>query len=404
MTDNTLPSTKLFFTEGSSDKIYQAQIKKRGELYAVEFQFGRRDGALKAGTKTETPVDLDTALKIYDKLVKEKTGKGYTPDSSGAAYQDTVHAERITGLQPALPSPLEAESLEQYLRDPNWVMQQKFDGERRMLIKDEGTGAHLRVQGANKKGLRVALPMNIVNAMQAFENPLIALDGELIGERLYVFDLLWLSDPSHKQVLGQSYQDRIALGDRIKSLEELFARYKTFHANNPEALNAIQLVHTAHTEHDKRKLFEDIQEKNLEGVVFKHRNGTGDQLKYKFVESATVLVLAHSTGKRSVAIAALDDAGQQVPIGNVTIPASHAIPGVGSIVEVRYLYAHAGGSLVQPVYLGRRPDQDRNDCLLSKIKLKGAQPEESAQPDTEPEFDPEYQDPPTRTERARHRA
>ena len=39
---------------------------------------------------------------------------------------------------------------------------------------------------------------------------------------------------------------------------------------------------------------------------------------------------------------------------------------------MRYLYAHPGGSLYQPVYLGPRDDVDREDCRLSQLKYKSA--------------------------------
>lgn len=51
-------STTLFFKEGGSDKVYQASIEERDAGYVVNFAFGRRGAALKAGTKTAAPVSL----------------------------------------------------------------------------------------------------------------------------------------------------------------------------------------------------------------------------------------------------------------------------------------------------------------------------------------------------------
>jgi len=48
-------------------------------------------------------------------------------------------------------------------------------------------------------------------------------------------------------------------------------------------------------------------------------------------------------------------------VGNVTIPSNHEVPQVGDIVEVRYLYYFRGGSLYQPVYLGKRSDLEKSD-------------------------------------------
>src|SRR3546814_20868235 len=38
-----------------------------------------RNGPLKAGTKTNKPVSYDEAKKIFDRVAKEKVGKGYKP-------------------------------------------------------------------------------------------------------------------------------------------------------------------------------------------------------------------------------------------------------------------------------------------------------------------------------------
>jgi bifunctional non-homologous end joining protein LigD len=73
--------------------------------------------------------------------------------------------------------------------------------------------------------------------------------------------------------------------------------------------------------------------------------------------------------KRSVGLTVFDK-GVTIKIGNCTIPVSHNIPEPGSIVEVRYLYAHKNGSLYQPVYLGVRNDLDEKDASYSQIKFK----------------------------------
>lgn len=95
----------------------------------------------------------------------------------------------------------------------------------------------------------------------------------------------------------------------------------------------------------------------------------GDHLKFKFVESATVQVIAHSEGVRSVEMAVYD--GEQcLSLKNVTVPPSANIPAVGSFIEVQYLYAWPSGGLAQPVFLKPRTDVDRGDCTLAQLKFK----------------------------------
>ncbi len=72
--------------EGNSDKVYIVDLCEvsRGK-FVVNFQFGRRGGPLKDGTKTDTPVAEPTARSIFAKLVEEKTRKGYSETSEAAA-------------------------------------------------------------------------------------------------------------------------------------------------------------------------------------------------------------------------------------------------------------------------------------------------------------------------------
>ena len=89
---NAIAKTSLYYAEGRSDKEYHAEIAEVAGGNVVNFRYGRRGAALTVGTKTSTPVDFAEAKKIYDKLVKEKTSKGYTPDVSGVPYQGTDNA------------------------------------------------------------------------------------------------------------------------------------------------------------------------------------------------------------------------------------------------------------------------------------------------------------------------
>ncbi len=92
---DTLPSVRLFYRDGSSDKVYHVGINAVEGGYTVTFAFGRRGSALSAGTKTSAPVPMEKASQIYDKLLAEKTGKGYTPDGAGALFALTDYAGRL---------------------------------------------------------------------------------------------------------------------------------------------------------------------------------------------------------------------------------------------------------------------------------------------------------------------
>ena len=80
--------TTLYYRQGSSDKIYHACLAAQDSGYVVLFSYGRRGTTLQTGTKTQTPVSYDEARRIYDKVVAEKTAKGYTGRRRNAVSPD----------------------------------------------------------------------------------------------------------------------------------------------------------------------------------------------------------------------------------------------------------------------------------------------------------------------------
>lgn len=80
--------TKLHFKEGNSNKVYEVDLCEISGKYAVSFRFGRHGAELKEGTKTANPVSLEEAEKIFQKLVDEKSKKGYHVVGSNAEASD----------------------------------------------------------------------------------------------------------------------------------------------------------------------------------------------------------------------------------------------------------------------------------------------------------------------------
>lgn len=79
-----IKQTKLHFREGNSDKVYEADIcEVAPNEYVVNFRYGKRGASLTEGTKTVSPVDMKKAQELFDKLIKEKTAKGYQDVSAG---------------------------------------------------------------------------------------------------------------------------------------------------------------------------------------------------------------------------------------------------------------------------------------------------------------------------------
>lgn len=235
------------------------------------------------------------------------------------------------------------------------MAQIKQDGERRIIVSKEN-----EIIALNKKGQSIPL----IDYIKQSIFDVCIIDGEIVGEKIYAFDLLSLD--------GIDITN-LSCFERIKMLESL------------EFDKAIEVVETAYSKSDKQKMYDDAIKNNVEGVVFKKKSSEykagrpasgGSQLKFKFVKEASFIVKDFTKGKRSVGLELIDADGNKVPMGKVTIPPNKDIPKIGSVVEVRYLYAYKGGSIFQSVYKEQRNDVDVEECLMSQIVYKANQEEE----------------------------
>jgi bifunctional non-homologous end joining protein LigD len=354
MPPSSVQTVSLYFKQGSSDKEYHATIQPEGDCFVVTFAYGRRGSTLQTGTKTTNPVDLATATGIFTKLVAEKKAKGYTEGPGGTPYQHTPKEDRFTNILPQLLNPVDESELDPLIEHDAWCAQEKLDG-KRILLRKEGAAIH----GVNRKGLLVGLPSPVVADAHVLPGDFI-LDGESVGERLHVFDLLALD--------GENMRPK-PYADRSAALVNLITS---------RAQRRILLTETAWNRDLKRKLLSRLRGEKKEGIVFKRMDapyvagrpaGGGTQLKHKFYATLSALVGAINA-KRSIEIKLFNDRGL-VSAGNVTVPPNHPIPKVGQVVEVRYLYAYRGsGSVYQPVYQGARSDIAKTECTTAQLKFK----------------------------------
>ena len=359
---NKLPSVHLEFVEGTSSKEYNAAVEEAGKnSYVVNFSFGRIGGTLQTGSKTSSPVSFEEACSVYTKLVHSKTAKGYKEvggsGGPGAGIGSTVvtAGDKVdTGMRPQLLNPITEDEAEKYLTDDNWCGQCKYDGHRMGFRRTSG-----KVIASNKLGWKVGFPKAIGEQLEGVGGDF-EVDGECVGDTLYVFDFLGDGDVDLRE---KPYRVR---------LDELGSLFGCDEANIVVAPTAIGTA-------AKRRMLKELKAAGGEGMVFKRldakwyagRPGSGGSaLKMKFWSSVSCIVSGVTKGKRSVALE-LIDGDERVPIGKVTISSNWNIPAVGQICEVKYLYvAGAGGALYQPIYLGPRDDVDISECTIQKQHLK----------------------------------
>lgn len=366
-------SASLFYREGSSDKVYLAQLAPEGDGWIVDFQYGRRGKPLTSGRKTAAPLPYEKAAKVFDKLVGEKTAKGYTPDESGVVFAATEHAGQKTSYQPQLLNAIdEAQALALVAERGFWLVQTKHDGERRGLSMVAGV-----LEPSNRRGLRVGVQQPIADAMAALAREgfdTMTLDGEDMGSWMAIFDVMAIGDFDCR---AKSFSERAALLETIRNITVAVGVQDVLVVDMPLKPNTSELA----------AILRDRREAGAEGIVLRDARAPyvagrpasgGGALKLKFVERATVRVAGVTKGKRSVAMEIMGGGpkacgakdGDWRGVGSVTIPPNHNLPAVGALIEVEYLYAYPNGSLYQPIYKGLRTDLLDDAATADQLKYK----------------------------------
>ena len=350
-------SISLRNQEAGSDKVYNITLRPDGDLWRVDYQNGKYGSTLVGGTKTPAPVAYEAAAEIATKLLMDKLKGKYKPVSMPGAADAPAYVEPDdTGVRPHLLTAIDKDGLAAVLQDPTFMGQEKKDGHRRFIKHDPKTGPI----GINRRGLSVSLPKKMADLLAEF--PLSFLvDGEMVGETFWVFDLLE-HEGEDLRSMGAANRYR-----RLESLYEVMYRRPDFRTIG------FNLLDTAHGTRNKTALLERVTAEGGEGVVFKDCNApyidgrNAAQLKFKLWNDLSAIVGDQKAGKRSVEMRLVaDEDGVTFPVGHVTIPANHEIPVPGTVVNIRYLYAYPDGSLFQPQYEGPRGDITAAECLASQ--------------------------------------
>ena len=289
------------------------------------------------------------------KMINEKTRKGYIlvdePADGPTFVLPPLPRERVGHLAPQLATASEVGHITHYLDYEDWVLEQKLDGHRVMLVTGETTKFLTRGGMPYTKGIPAGLHDHGLNDG-------LVLDGELVDGVLWVFDLLTVDGKL----------DGMAQYVRRATLETVMLDVRT---------DRIRLVPQARTREEKRALFETARERGYEGVVAKrrlagytHGQRTDAWHKVKFVETVDVVVLTvGEDGKDSATLGVFDD-GLLLEVGRCSLIGKETVR-PGDVIEVKYLYAADPDEprLTQPTMLRRRDDKRPDECLLSQIKF-----------------------------------
>ncbi len=367
-----IKAIELFFQEGSSDKIYTATLVEEGGLFSVNVEWGRRNSPLNTGKKAVN-VPLAKAEKAFDKVVHEKTSKGYEavtaavapaavapPVGEGSASRVASSGRARTGQSAQLLNAIEEDALEALFDDATYFAQQKLDGVRILVHVGEALVA------TNRSGQVTTLGEAIAACVAEAPEGTI-LDGEVVsgpkGACYWVFDIL---QHGKSDLRKKAYRERYAELDVC--LEQL---------SGP-----VKLVASASTTKAKRALYDKLEKARAEGIVFKRADAPytpgrpssgGTQLKYKFVKTADVFLTANAGNAYQMAVF---DGGKVRDIGKVFAGTTNAsrkeideliTRGERPVAEVQYLYATEDDLLFQPVFVQLRDDKDPEECGLAQL-------------------------------------
>ena len=377
------PPVTLHSTIAGADKLYRLSVISRTDenTYDVVYENGRRTGALTPGQKpkNKTPLSLDEALTELDNLKRHQMARGYHELGNCplcANEQVAVTTQTITPDLPTidascqlltlLPKSDDCRTLDELLqvcdhllRDPQHCAQRKFDGIRILLYLDPqgNVTAYNRTEAAR------AISSAVVKELKRFRlNAPLMFDGENIGDKFHIFDLLQLQATDLRP---------LAFELRNAQLANLLS-----HAGQ---LTALVPTPTHFTTADKTALLTQMFEEKKEGVVFKklsapyHPGRTTDQFKVKFLAEASFIVTeVKAKGKNSLTISLLNaETSTLVSAGHVTIRPCIKQAKINDIVDVRYLYARrSSGHIVQAVAQRIRNDIHRDECTTAQLKYK----------------------------------
>ena len=129
---------ELYFQQGGSDKVYHPQLETVQDKWSVNAQWGRRGSSLRSDVKVNDAT-YEEAKSVYDRILREKIGKGYQiaegAANSGSGISVGMPTKERSGHVPELLTSIEEEEARALVPNLLWWFQQKFDG-RRLRVAD----------------------------------------------------------------------------------------------------------------------------------------------------------------------------------------------------------------------------------------------------------------------------
>jgi ATP-dependent DNA ligase len=259
--------------------------------------------------------------------------------------------------------------LPKYIRDDQWVAQLKADGHRLLVCVEDGQVSAL---GRNGQAKMSGLSHRLLSQFEVFDKGKWIFDGELIGSKLVLFDLI--EAPTY-------CAPNMAFTERYRVLTTLYQDVW-----RPDA-DVILVLPVATGAEAKLTMVRAAEQEQREGVMLRHVTGTyrggarsAHLLKCKFTKEADCIIYDLNTnGHENVELVLLDPDGKFpaatgypagiLPIGSASAIGKKPKPEKLDVWEVRYLYVVDPDRprLYQPRLMRKRTDKDLQECLVDQI-------------------------------------
>ena len=278
---------------------------------------------------------------------------------------------------------VDVHEVDAWLENDEWELQQKIDGIRARLR------IHKKVEIVNAGGnpLVSTTAAPVVEKMKEFgsrvklEGINLELDGEIVGDKFYVFDVPFNDFEFGGCIEAQVNHDspwfdrRYVLEFLFDHLDEFF-NFRSFD-EKPSAW--LELVPTFVGTKDKKEAWNWIVETGVEGGILKHKDGpvidnkrVDHILKAKITHTIDCFVIEKGPGNgvngtgNHLKLGLFKTDGTSYEVGRCSFIGKNYAE-EGDVVEVKYLYCGTGGRLVQPVMLKKRDDKKPEDCTTRQL-------------------------------------
>jgi ATP-dependent DNA ligase len=275
-------------------------------------------------------------------------------------------------VEGTLPTAIYAELLQEASRelvfkrtldDPNWVWQEKHNGDRRLITKEGNEISDFNRKGEPGKGLSA----EIISVLRKHPLHRFIIDVEYVQAEnsIYIFDML-------------------IAGDNVIATDSYGTRLSYLHAHFDGFNLRTMPIKSASKREDKLALVKQLTADAAEGFCAKdlsapyRPSNEGGTLRYnykvKFWKDLDAVVIGDSTKvvdghlRDSVRVGLYMPDGTLKDVSGATKKSKYVLK-PGDVVKVKYIYGSGTLDIVQPAILELRTDKRPLECTIDQIEV-----------------------------------